>query len=411
MAQQHRIIPIVDASQAQSASSRRAGWAGLRALPPLTLYIHVPWCVRKCPYCDFNSHEAPSDLPEAEYLAALTADLEQALPHIWGRQVHAVFMGGGTPSLLSGQTMDQLLSMVRARVSLWADAEITIEANPGTAEASRFKEYAASGVNRISLGIQALDDGQLAALGRIHDVGQAIKAIEMAQSCFKRVNLDLMYGLPGQSVDQWRQTLQRIRQFDTEHLSLYQLTLEPQTVFAKYPPTLPDEDVIEQMEAVIQQEIIAHGWQRYEVSAYARQGAVSRHNMNYWTFGDYLGIGPGAHSKISFPDRIVREARTRNPQQWMQRARQWDGSHVSEFTPIAPSELPFEFMLNALRLSEGVPATLFEAHTGLSLREIDSQIRQAIDKGLLASQADRIVASPLGWRHLNTLQSHFLPQD
>lgn len=411
MAQQHRIIPIVDASRAQSASSRRAGWAGLRTLPPLTLYIHVPWCVRKCPYCDFNSHEAPSDLPEAEYLAALTADLEQALPHIWGRQVHAVFMGGGTPSLLSGQTMDQLLSMVRARVSLWADAEITIEANPGAAEASRFKEYAASGVNRISLGIQALDDGQLAALGRIHDVGQAIKAIEMAQSCFKRVNLDLMYGLPGQSVDQWRQTLQRIRQFDTEHLSLYQLTLEPQTVFAKYPPTLPDEDVIEQMEAVIQQEIIAHGWQRYEVSAYARPGAVSRHNMNYWTFGDYLGIGPGAHSKISFPDRIVREARTRNPQQWMQRARQWDGSHVSEFTPIAPSELPFEFMLNALRLSEGVPATLFEAHTGLSLREIDSQIRQAIDKGLLASQADRIVASPLGWRHLNTLQSHFLPQD
>ena len=411
MAQQHRIIPIVDASRAQSASSRRAGWAGLRTLPPLTLYIHVPWCVRKCPYCDFNSHEAPSDLPEAEYLAALTADLEQALPHIWGRQVHAVFMGGGTPSLLSGQTMDQLLSMVRARVSLWADAEITIEANPGAAEASRFKEYAASGVNRISLGIQALDDGQLAALGRIHDVGQAIKAIEMAQSCFKRVNLDLMYGLPGQSVDQWRQTLQRIRQFDTEHLSLYQLTLEPQTVFAKYPPTLPDEDVIEQMEAVIQQEIIAHGWQRYEVSAYARPGAVSRHNMNYWTFCDYLGIGPGAHSKISFPDRIVREARTRNPQQWMQRARQWDGSHVSEFTPIAPSELPFEFMLNALRLSEGVPATLFEAHTGLSLREIDSQIRQAIDKGLLASQADRIVASPLGWRHLNTLQSHFLPQD
>lgn len=408
MAQPHRIIPIVEASRLQVSGGQPGAWKGLSALPPLTLYIHVPWCVRKCPYCDFNSHEAPADLPEEDYLAALTADLEQALPHIWGRQVHAVFFGGGTPSLLTEHTMDQLLSMVRARVALWADAEITIEANPGTAEANRFKGYAASGINRISLGIQSLDDAQLTTLGRIHDVRQALAAIEMARSCFGRVNLDLMYGLPGQSADQWRQTLQQIRQFDTEHLSLYQLTLEPQTVFSKYPPALPDEDVIDQMESVIQDEIIARGWDRYEVSAYAKPGAASRHNMNYWTFGDYLGIGPGAHSKISFPDRIVREARTRSPAQWMQRARQWDGSHISESASIAEADLPFEFMLNALRLREGVPASLFEQHTGVSLRQIHPQVQKAIDRGLLAPRSDRIVASALGWKHLNTLQSHFL---
>jgi len=410
VAQPHRIIPIVEASRIQTSGDRSVVWKGLQTLPPLTLYIHVPWCVRKCPYCDFNSHEVPADLPEADYLAALTADLEQALPHIWGRQIHAVFFGGGTPSLLSEQTMDQILSMVRARVALWADAEITIEANPGAAEIDRFKGYAASGINRISLGIQSLDDAQLIALGRIHDVSQALAAIEMARSSFGRVNLDLMYGLPGQSAEQWCQTLRQIRQFDTEHLSLYQLTLEPQTVFAKYPPVLPDEDVIDQMESVIQEEIVAQGWDRYEVSAYAKPGATSRHNMNYWTFGDYLGIGPGAHSKISFPDRIVREARTRSPLQWMQRAVQWDGSHIPESVSIAQAELPFEFMLNALRLREGVSSSLFEQRTGMPLHQIHPQIQKAIDKGLLAPRADRIVASPLGWRHLNTLQSQFLSE-
>lgn len=407
MSQVGRVIPIFDARQIQAVSDRSGG---LRSLPPLTLYIHVPWCVKKCPYCDFNSHEKPPELPLRAYLEALTADLEQALPRIWGRQIHSVFLGGGTPSLLSEAAMDELLSMVRARVSLWADAEVTIEANPGTAEAGRFKSYADSGVNRISLGIQSLDDNQLKSLGRIHDSNQARKAIDLAIDSVKRVNLDLMYGLPGQDADQWRKTLQEIRSFGVEHLSLYQLTLEPQTVFAKYPPPLPDEDVLEEMETVIEQEIIASGWERYEVSAYARAAAMSRHNLNYWTFGDYLGIGPGAHSKISFPDRITREVRTRNPDQWMQRAVAGDGSHLSEQRTIEASDLPFEFMLNALRLKQGVSADMFEAHTGLPLSDIEPQIQRAISQGLLSGTTGRIMATELGWRHLNTLQSMFLEQ-
>lgn len=408
MSEPRRIIPILQAHQVAGTGNV---WPGLKALPPLTLYIHVPWCVRKCPYCDFNSHEAPSELPESDYLEALASDLEQALPSIWGRQIHAVFMGGGTPSLLSESAMDALLSMIRARLPIWADAEITVEANPGTAEAGRFKAYAESGVNRISLGIQSIDAGQLKALGRIHDARQAMAAIEMAQSCFSRVNLDLMYGLSGQTAEQWRQTLQTIRQFDTEHLSLYQLTLEPQTVFAKYPPTLPGEEEIEAMEQVIDEEVLAHGWQRYEVSAYAKPGAASRHNLNYWSFGDYLGIGPGAHSKISYPDRITREVRTRNPSQWIQRALDRNGSHVSESTVVHADDLPFEFMLNALRLREGVPTSLFETHTGLAVHQIAPFIERAVAQGLLSRRTDRIVATPLGWRHLNTLQSIFLSED
>lgn len=407
MSQARRIIPIADVGKLRSAGPAQVR---LQALPPLTLYIHVPWCVKKCPYCDFNSHEAPSQLPEQAYLEALTADLEQALPSIWGRQVHSIFLGGGTPSLLSEGAMDQLLAMVRARLPLWPDAEITIEANPGTAEAGRFKSYVASGVNRISLGIQSLDDTQLKALGRIHDADQARRAIAMALNAVDRINLDLMYGLPGQSAKQWRDCLREIRSFGTEHLSLYQLTLEPQTVFAKYPPVLPDEDALADMETAIGEEILGSGWDRYEVSAYARDGRVCRHNMNYWTFGDYLGIGPGAHSKISYPDRVTRSVRTRNPQQWMQRASIFDGSHVSESFEVPVQELPFEFMLNALRLKQGVAAELFAAHTGLDLHHVARSIQKAIDRGLLLGNPDRIVASDLGWHHLNTLQSIFLPE-
>jgi len=405
MSQSRRVIPILDARQAQLSSQHTSG---LRSLPPLTLYIHVPWCVKKCPYCDFNSHEKPAVLPERQYLDALTADLEQALPGIWGRPVHSVFLGGGTPSLLSAQAMDELLSMVRARVSLWADAEITVEANPGTTEAGRFKAYADSGVNRISLGIQSLDDGQLTSLGRIHTAQQARQAIDMAINSVARVNLDLMYGLPGQDASQWRKTLREIRSFGVEHLSLYQLTLEPQTVFAKYPPQLPAEEEIDEMEGVIEQEIVTYGWERYEVSAYARFAAMSRHNLNYWTFGDYLGIGPGAHSKISFPDRITRQVRTRNPDQWIERAIAGDGSHLSEHRSIDPAELPFEFMLNALRLKQGVAADMFEAHTGLPLHHIAAQTQRAVNQGLLSSVPGRIMATEMGWRHLNTLQAMFL---
>src|SRR5690606_10037670 len=326
-----------------------------------------------------NSHEMPSQLPEQAYLDALTEDLEQALPHVWGRSVHAIFLGGGTPSLLSERAMDSLLSMVRARLPVWADAEITIEANPGASEAARFRAYAQSGVNRISLGIQALDDRQLEALGRVHNSAQARAAIEAAQRSFSRVNLDLMYGLPGQQEEQWRRALREVCQYDTEHLSLYQLTLEPQTVFAKYPPELPDEATMDALEAVIEEEVVAPGWQRYEVSAYAKPGAVCRHNLNYWSFGDYLGIGPGAHSKISFPDKILREVRSRNPDQWMQKLGRKDGSHISESRIVPPEELPFEFMLNALRLKDGVPVELLHAHTGLNPHHIGSQLRLAIE--------------------------------
>ncbi|MCD8566310.1 MAG: radical SAM family heme chaperone HemW [Burkholderiaceae bacterium] len=400
-------MPIIEQGSAKTGFARASGQR-LTSLPPLSLYIHVPWCVRKCPYCDFNSHQAPQVLPEADYIAALTADIEQALPLVWGRHIHTVFIGGGTPSLLSEGAVEQMLGIVRARLNLWPDAEITLEANPGTAEADRFKSYAASGVNRISLGVQSFDNDHLERLGRIHDSAQAMAAIEMAQKAVNRVNLDLMYGLPSQTLDQCRLDLQRAVSFNTEHLSLYQLTLEPQTVFSKYPPVLPAEDIIEQMESLIVEVVEKAGWKRYEVSAYARRGAQCRHNLNYWTFGDYLGVGPGAHSKISFPDRIIRQARTRNPQQWMQTAITFTGSHVAEQRELGDDDLPFEFFLNALRLREGVELSLFREHTGMSLADIASMIKIAQQKQLLVVSSGRIQPTELGWQHLNELQTIFL---
>ena len=402
-----RVIPIVDASAARPIVELPRGQR-LASLPPLSLYIHVPWCIRKCPYCDFNSHQTPETLPEAEYLAALTADIEQALPLIWGRQIHTVFIGGGTPSLLSQGAVDQLLSVVRARFNLWPDAEISLEANPGTAEATKFKAYAASGVNRISLGIQSFNDEKLQRLGRVHDAREAMAAIEIAQAAVKRVNLDLMYGLPEQTVAQARSDLERAVSFQTEHLSLYQLTLEPQTVFAKYPPMLPDESLIEQMEGLIDEVVECQGWQRYEVSAYAKPGAQCRHNLNYWTFGDYLGVGPGAHSKISFADRIIRQARTRNPQQWIQTATAMDGSHIVQERALDNDDLLFEFFLNALRLRAGITLDLFNAHTGLTSTDIEPMVRQAQQKGLLSVVNGQLVPTAIGWRHLNDLQAIFL---
>lgn len=407
MPSEKRIIPIVRAPTAKAVAAPLTGQR-LTSLPPLSLYIHVPWCVRKCPYCDFNSHQAPEYLPENEYLAALTADIEQALPLIWGRQIHTVFIGGGTPSLLSQGALDQLLGHVRAMLNVWPDAEITLEANPGTAEATRFAGYAASGVNRISLGIQSFDDQQLKRLGRVHDSRQAMAAIDMARSSVKRVNLDLMYGLPEQTPEQCQADLERAISFETEHLSLYQLTLEPQTVFAKYPPVLPEEGLIDEMEGLIAEVVEAAGWQRYEVSAYAKAGAQCRHNLNYWTFGDYLGVGPGAHSKISFPDRIIRQARTRNPQQWMQAAINFDGAHIAEQRQLTDEDLPFEFFLNGLRLRDGISLGLFSDHTGMSVSSIGTLLKAAEKKGLLLLSNDKAKASPLGWRHLNELQALFL---
>jgi len=384
--------------------------AALTALPPLSVYVHVPWCVRKCPYCDFNSHAQSGELPERAYLDALRSDLEQALPSIWGRQVFSVFIGGGTPSLLSAQAVDELLAMLRACLNLWPDAEITLEANPGTAEAARFRDYAASGVNRISLGIQSFDDARLRALGRIHDGAQARAAIDMARRAVDRVNLDLMFALPGQDPGAALADLDIALGYGTEHLSLYHLTLEPNTVFAKYPPPLPDDDTAAAMQDALEARAAAAGLRRYEVSAYARPGARCRHNLNYWEFGDYLGLGPGAHGKLSFPDRIVREARLRQPDSWMARAMARDGSHVAQSHPVDRGELPFEFMLNALRLKEGVPTPRFEERTGLPVAVIAHQIDAATRKGLLDPDPTVLRATPLGWRFLNDLQAMFLQE-
>ncbi|MDM9557792.1 radical SAM family heme chaperone HemW [Bordetella petrii] len=401
-------IPIHQAGAGSRARVVTPAGAALTSLPPLSVYVHVPWCVRKCPYCDFNSHAVPAELPERAYLDALRADLEQALPSVWGRQVISVFIGGGTPSLLSAAGLDELLAMLRACLNLLPDAEITMEANPGTAEAGRFRDYAASGVNRLSLGIQSFDDAQLAKLGRIHDAAQARAAIDMAQRAVARVNLDLMFALPGQDMDGCLDDLRQALSHGTEHLSLYHLTLEPNTVFAKYPPQLPDDDASAAMQDAIETRLEEAGLHRYEVSAYARTGARCRHNLNYWEFGDYLGLGPGAHGKLSFHDRIVREARLRNPESWMARAQARDGSHIAETRTVGADELPFEFMLNALRLKDGVPAASFSERTGLSLAAIAPALQAASARGLLDPDPTRLRATALGWRFLNDLQEMFL---
>ncbi|MFV9473686.1 radical SAM family heme chaperone HemW [Advenella sp. RU8] len=380
-----------------------------QGLPPLSLYIHVPWCVKKCPYCDFNSHAQKGELPEERYLDALSADLEQTLPLIWGRQIHTVFIGGGTPSLLSAQAVERMMAMLRNYLNLWPDTEVTLEANPGTAEATRFKHYAESGINRISLGIQSFDDTALGVLGRIHDSRQAIEAIEMAQKAVSRVNLDLMYALPGQTLASCRKDLETALSFGTDHLSLYHLTMEPNTVFAKYPPSgLPDDDASAALQDMLIELTAAQGFEQYEVSAYARPGARAKHNVNYWEFGDYIGIGPGAHGKLSFHDRIVRTAKVRNPDSWMEKALLRDGSHLAEERQLDSAELPFEFMLNALRLKDGVPVSYYEERTSLSLAGISRQLEAALQKGLLDADPMRIKASPLGWRFLNDLQGMFL---
>jgi putative oxygen-independent coproporphyrinogen III oxidase len=406
-------IPIVEVRARRAASGTRfaPGVEGTRlaTLPPLTLYVHFPWCVRKCPYCDFNSHE-PRDgvatIPEQAYVDALIADLDRVVPQVWGRRVHAVFFGGGTPSLISPAAIDRFLSAARARLAIEADAEITLEANPGTVDVARFADFRALGINRLSLGVQSFDDRFLAALGRIHDGNQARRAVEIALATFDNVNLDLMYGLPGQDADAAASDLAIARDFHPSHLSLYQLTLEPNTVFAKYPPTLPDEDAYEAIEARIAEAVEEGGWQRYEVSAYAKPQRQSRHNLNYWTFGDYIGIGAGAHAKLSFPDRIVRQVRVRNPDSYLEHAR--SGLAAFDETVIASSDLPFEFMLNALRLVDGVPAARFRERTGLDPAVLSASRDRAEARGLLQSDPLTLRATPLGLRFLNDLQELFL---
>ena len=380
------------------------------ALPPLALYIHFPWCERKCPYCDFNSHQikdGKSGFDEARYLKALIADLETELPRIWGRQVHSIFIGGGTPSLLSGSGMQELLSAVRARINLEPDAEITMEANPGSVETEKFATFAKAGINRVSLGIQSFQDEQLKALGRIHNGKEARAAIAIALEHFKSVNIDLMYGLPKQTLEQARDDIETALSFNTPHLSLYNLTLEPNTYFASFPPQLPNEETID---AIFEQNLALlskAGYQRYEVSAYAKKGQECKHNLNYWRFGDYIGIGAGAHGKISFPDKVTRQLREKHPEQYMQ-AMETQGHALVEARDVTAQDLPFEFMLNVLRLSKGVQTITFSERTGLPLSMISKELSEASNKGLLDSNPTVLKASEQGFRYLNNLQEIFL---
>ena len=378
----------------------------LAALPPLSLYIHIPWCVKKCPYCDFNSHEAKQDIPEAAYLDALRLDLERALPAIWGRKIYTIFIGGGTPSLLSAAGLDRLLSDVRTLLPLDGNVEITMEANPGTFEAEKFRSYRASGVNRLSIGIQSFNSQHLQALGRIHDGDEARRAIEIAQTHFDNFNLDLMYALPNQTLAQARLDVQTAIASGAPHLSLYHLTLEPNTYFAKYPPTLPDDDASAEMQDEISAIMTAAHYQHYEVSAYAKDKHQARHNLNYWQFGDYLGIGAGAHSKLSFPHRVVREMRYKNPQTYMQAVA--EGREIQDAIEITKDEMGFEFMLNTLRLHQGFAVNLFAERTGLTLNTIEQSLQQAETKGLIYRDHLTIRATELGMRFLNDLQQMFL---
>jgi len=392
-----------------------------QALPPLSLYIHVPWCVRKCPYCDFNSHEihTPSPLQgegggegrlsaflEKQYVAALIRDLELALPQIWGRKVYTVFFGGGTPSLLSGESVAEILRQVRMLLPLDLGAEITLEANPGTVEAGRFAAYRNAGVNRLSLGIQSFNDAHLQALGRIHTAEEARRAIEIAQQHFDNINLDLMYALPNQTLDEALQDVQSALSFAPQHLSCYHLTLEPNTLFHRKPPTLPDDDASSDMQQRIEELLAAHGYQHYETSAFAQPKKRSRHNLNYWQFGDYLGIGAGAHSKLSFHDRIIRQARHRQPQTYLDATAR--GTPLQSEHEVARGELAFEFMMNALRLNEGFGSTLFEERTGLPLLSLRRELEQAAQRGLLVRDHRRIAPTQLGQRFLNDLLEIFL---
>lgn len=394
-----------DAAAAATAFLK-PGMLNLPALPPLSLYVHFPWCVRKCPYCDFNSHEVKGSFPEDEYLDALRADLESALPLIWGRPVYTVFIGGGTPSLLSAAGLDRLLSDLRTLLPLDGAAEITLEANPGTFEAEKFQSYRASGINRLSIGIQSFDPQRLQALGRIHDGAEARRAVEIAQAHFDNFNLDLMYALPSQTLRQAREDLETALGFAPPHLSLYHLTLEPNTYFAKYPPPLPDDDASADMQEMIAERTAAAGYQHYEVSAYAQPGRQGRHNVNYWRFGDYLGIGAGAHSKISFPHRIVRQVRYKQPKAYLEHMR--NGTQIFEQAEIGRADLGFEFMLNALRLTDGFEANLFAQRTGLAIGTIEKQLDAAEAKGLLRRNHRTIAPTELGRRFLNDLQQLFL---
>jgi putative oxygen-independent coproporphyrinogen III oxidase len=380
--------------------------SGLSNPPPLSLYIHIPWCVRKCPYCDFNSHESKTDIPEAQYVAALKADLEQATPLIWGRKVQSVFFGGGTPSLFSASAIDEILNHVRMLTPLTYEAEVTLEANPGTIDSAHFAGYKAAGVNRLSIGIQSFNTQHLRALGRIHDPKQALDAANLALSTFEKVNLDVMYALPEQTLEEALLDAKQACDLNPSHLSFYHLTLEPNTPFHRTPPTLPDDDTSAEMQESIEELLLENGYLHYETSAFAKADSQCQHNLNYWTFGDYLGIGAGAHSKLSFHDKIIRQARHKHPKRYLENAP--IGQAVDQEWQIPKTELGFEFMMNALRLTEGVNVDLFQQRTGMPLRSVETAIKKGKAKGLLESHAQRIKPSLLGQRFLNDLLALFI---
>jgi len=393
--------PVVAAFDVESLTGPR-----FAALPPLALYVHIPWCLRKCPYCDFNSHEARGDVPEERYVEALITDLELALPSIWGRKVVSVFIGGGTPSVFSAAAIDDLLAAIRARVPVVPDAEVTLEANPGTFERAKFAGFFAAGVNRLSLGIQSFDARHLVAIGRVHDAEEARRAAESALTIFGNVNFDLMYALPQQTrVDAERDVSEALA-FSPPHLSFYHLTLEPNTLFHRYPPPLPDDETAADIEDAVHAKLGAAGYQHYETSAYARSGRQCRHNLNYWRFGDYLGIGAGAHSKLSFADRIVRQVRYKQPNQYMEAVAARDP--LLEENPVTRADVGFEFMLNALRLTDGVPAALFAERTGYPLAIVQRELATAEARGLIERDPTTIRPTALGRRFLNDLQQLFL---
>ena len=377
------------------------------ALPPLSLYIHIPWCVKKCPYCDFNSHEAREAVPEDAYVDALLTDLESTLPQVWGRKVVSIFIGGGTPSLFCAASIDRLLSGVRARLPLLADAEITLEANPGTFEREKFAGFFGAGVNRLSLGVQSFDPRHLTSLGRIHDADEARRAAESALMIFGNVNLDLMFALPEQTLDECEADVSAALSFGTPHLSFYQLTLEPNTLFHSHPPALPDDDLAADMQQAVEARLAGAGYGRYEISAYAKPERTCAHNLNYWRFGDYLAIGAGAHAKLSFPDRIVREVRWKQPRHYMEKVAA--GTPTMERREVGRDEVGFEFMLNALRLTEGVASSTFAERTGYPLAIVAKALDEGVRRGLLDADPLRIAATELGRRFLNRTIELFLP--
>jgi len=383
----------------------------LKSLPPLSLYVHFPWCLKKCPYCDFNSHElhtGASRVPEEEYVAALIQDLESALQDVWGRRLSSVFLGGGTPSLFSAEAMDAVLTAVRTLLPLEHFAEVTLEANPGTFEAQKFADFRKAGINRLSIGIQSFNPQHLKALGRVHDDQEAHRAVDIALKYFDNINLDLMYALPGQTLEQAQADIETACSHGVTHISAYHLTLEPNTLFYRFPPKLPDDEAAAAMQDMIEQTTLDHQYRNYETSAFARAGKESRHNVNYWLFGDYVGIGAGAHSKISFADKIVRQMRYKQPKEYLAKARMGE-SLIQTRQELTVADRGFEFMMNALRLTGGFDTPLFQEHTGLPIAVVKQQLDEAEQRGLLVHDHLRIKPTVLGRRFLNDLLQIFLP--